>query len=78
MVLGGCCCEIVWARKLVIKLGFPQLKSTDVYKDNTGRIALANNMHLRGCSKHVALRVCFIQKLFQDGILNVKQCPTAV
>ena len=35
-------------------------------------------MHFRGHSKHIALRVCFIQKLIQDGILNVKQCPNAV
>jgi len=41
-------------------------------------IALANNMHFRGLSKQIALRVCFIQKLIQDGFLNVKQCPTAV
>ena len=34
-------------------------------------------MHLRGRSKHVALRVCFIQQLIQDGIINAKQCPTA-
>ena len=40
-------------------------------------IALANNMHLRGRSKYIALRVCFIQKLIQDGLINVKQCPTA-
>jgi len=25
----------------------------------------------------VALRVCFIQQLIQDGIINAKQCPTA-
>ena len=35
-------------------------------------------MHLRGRSKHIALRVCFIQKLIQDGILNVMQCHNAV
>ena len=40
--LASCCCEVVWARKLAIKLGFPQLKPTDVYEDNTGCIALAN------------------------------------
>ena len=61
MALAGCCCEIVWARKLALELGFPQL----------------NHMHLRGRSKHIALRVCFIQKLIQDGLINVKQCPTA-
>ena len=34
--------------------------------------------HFRERSKHIALRVCFVQKLIQDGILNVKQCPRAV
>jgi len=34
-------------------------------------------MHLRGRSKHIALRVCFIQPLIQDGIINAKQCPAA-
>jgi len=77
MALASCCCEVVWARKLAVELGFPQLKPSDIYEDNTGCIALANNMHLRGCSKHVALRVCFIQQLIQDGIINAKQCPTA-
>jgi len=78
MALASCCCEVVWVRKLAIELGFPQLKPTDVYEDNTGCIAMANNMHLRGRSKHIALRVCFIQKLIQDGLINVKQCPSAV
>ena len=77
MALAGCYCEVVWARKLAVELGFPQLKSIDIYEDGTGCIALANNMHLRGRSKHVALRVCFIQQLIQDGIINAKQCPTA-
>ena len=60
MVLASCRCEIVWARKLAIELGFPQLKPSDVYEDTTGCIALANDMHFRG---HIAVRVCFIQKL---------------
>jgi len=77
MALAGCCCEFVWASKLALELGFPQLKPTDVCEDNTGCIALANHMHLRGCSKHIALQVCFIQKLIQDRLINVKQCPTA-
>ena len=58
-----------------------------IYVDNNGirtvmQLAavhdqLAADMHLRGRSKHIALRVCFIQKLIQDGIINCKQCPTA-
>jgi len=37
--------------------------------------ALANNMHFRGRSKHIALRMCFIQKLIQDRILNISNAP---
>ena len=43
MALVSCCCEVVWARKLAIELGFPQLKPTNVYEDITGCAALANN-----------------------------------
>jgi len=74
MALASCCCEVVWARKLAVELGFPPQA---FLQDNTGCIASANNMHLRGRSKHVALRVCFIQQLIQDGIISAKQCPTA-
>jgi len=45
MALASCCCEIVWAHKLAIELGFSQLKLTDVYEDNTGCIALASKQH---------------------------------
>jgi len=55
MEFASCCCENVWARKLAVELGFSQLKSIDVYEDNTGCITLANNMPLRGRSKHIAL-----------------------
>ena len=77
MTLTSCCCVIVWARKLALELDFPQLKPTDVYEDNTSCIALDNHMPLCGRSKHIALRVRFIQKIVQDGLINIKQCPTA-
>ena len=67
----------MWARILALELGFPQLNPTNVYEDNTGCIALAYTMHLRGRSKHIALRAWHIQKLIQDRLINVKQCRTA-
>jgi len=78
MVLAGCSCVFVWAFELAVELGFLQLKPTSISQDNSGCVASAHNMHLRGRSKHVALRVCFIQQLIQDGIISAKQCPTAV
>ena len=81
MALASCCCELVWDRKLAIKLDLPQLKPTAVSKDNTSCIALTNmsdSMHVHGHSKDNVLRVCFIPKLIRGGILNAQQCPTAV
>jgi len=60
MALASCCCDVVWARKLAVELGFLQLKPTDIYEDNTGCITLANNMHLRGRSKHVGCPSCVL------------------
>jgi len=74
MALVSCCCEIMQARTLAIKLGFSQLKPIDVYEDNTGCIAFANNMHLCGRSKHIALRVCFVQKLTHTSMNAPPQC----
>jgi len=50
-------------------LGFCSLSPLQSFKTSSGCVASAHNMHLRGCSKHVVLLVCFIQQLIQDGII---------
>jgi len=35
MALASFCCEIAWACKLALELGFPQLKPAEFDKDNT-------------------------------------------
>jgi len=47
-------------------------------QDNSGCVASAHNMHLLGRSNQVVPRVCFFQKLIQDGIISAQQSPTAV
>jgi len=73
VVLASGCCANVWEHKLALKIGFPSY----VHEDNTRCIAFANNMHLRGHSKHIALQVRFIQKVILDGLINIKQRPIA-
>ena len=73
----ACAAEVVWARKLADELGFAQLKPTKIYEDNAGCIALAENMHLRNRSKHIALRFSFVQHLFELGIIKPMKCSTA-
>jgi len=47
MALANYCCEIVWVRKLALKLGFLQLEPIDVCEDNTVGIALVNNRRIQ-------------------------------
>ena len=61
-----------------MELGFLQLKPTSISKDTSGCVASAHNMHSLGRSKQVVPRVCFIQKLTQDGIIIAQQCPAAL
>ena len=77
MVLAGCSCVFVWAFSLAVDHGFLQLTPISVSQDNSRCVASLHNMHFRGHSTSVVLRVCFIQQLIQDGIINAKQCPTA-
>ena len=55
-----------------------QLKPTLISLDNSGCVASAHNVHLRERSKHVALHVCFIQQVTEDGNISAKQCPIPV
>jgi len=73
MLLAGCSCVLVWAFSLPWNFVFCTLSQIQC-----GCVASVHNVHLRGRSKQVAPRVCFIQELIQDEIINAKQCPTAV
>ena len=53
-----------------MELGFLQLKPTSIFQDTSSCVASAHNVHLRGRSKQVAPRVCFIQEFIQDRIIS--------
>jgi len=77
MAVFVCLCgpsSLPWNRDLF----FLQHKPTSISQDNSGCVTSVRNVHLRGRSKHVALCVCFIQQLIQDGIIRAKQCHTTV
>jgi len=43
-----------------------------------GLQSLRQQCYIFRSSKHVALRVCFIEQLIQDGIISANQCPTTL
>jgi len=72
-----CAVEVMHARKLCMELGFTQLHATTIYEDNTGCISLAQHMHLRNRSKHIALCFCFASSLIESGQQTSVQCASA-
>ena len=69
--------EVVWARRLASELGFTQRGPTPIYQDNEGTIKLAEKMHLRNRSKHIAYRFSFVQHLYQLGVIQPVKCSSA-
>ena len=45
MALASCCCEILWARKLALELGFPQLTPTNAYETHCSASMLYSRTH---------------------------------
>jgi len=72
-----CAAEVLYARKLCMELGFPQLHATTIYEINMGCISLAQHMHLRNRSEHIALRFFFVSALIKSGQLTPVQCASA-
>jgi hypothetical protein len=62
-------CEVVYARKLAVELGFCQLTPTKIYEENQGALALVEKIHLRNRSKHIWLPFCLVQ-----ASLNLVSC----
>ena len=45
--------------------------------DNQGAIHLANNWSIRGCTRHIDVRQCFLRELKEEGTLIVKWLPSS-
>jgi len=54
--------EVVWARKLAVELGFPQLKATNIYEDNTGLYCLGKQ-HAFTCAQQTCCSACVLHSV---------------
>jgi len=71
------CNQEAYIDRLLSKYGLDQCNATTIYEDNTGCISLAQYMHLRNRSKHIALSFCFVSALIESGQLTPVQCASA-
>ena len=57
-------------------MGDEQVGGTQVWEDNQGSIALANNAGYHARTNHVDIRYHFIRENVQDGILKIDYIDT--
>ena len=68
--------ELIWLRRLLKELGFPQRSVTILHEDNMGAIEVSRNPRYHGRMKHIDIRHHFLWDAVEDGILILKYCES--
>jgi hypothetical protein len=72
--------EAVWIRGLLLKLGFTQFLGdsleVQMYSDNQGCIALAENPENHSRSKHIGVQYHYSRQLIEYKKIRLDYCPT--
>jgi hypothetical protein len=72
--------EAVWFRELLKELGFIQFlggaREIQIYSDNQGYIALAENSEDHARSKHIDIQYHYTRQLVEYGKIKLDYCPT--
>ena len=64
--------EVIWQRGLLTELGYVQLQPTNLWIDNTGAVAVANDAGSIGRSRHIARRSRFLLEAHAAGLIKAK------
>jgi hypothetical protein len=68
--------HIVWLRKMMDFLGYPQHKATIVHEDNQGTIRYSYSEDRAGRMKHVDTRMFLVREKIQEGFIQLSYIPT--
>jgi hypothetical protein len=68
--------EVIWLRRLLDDLGYPQPSPTRVLVDNAAAVAIANNEHSSRRTKHFDIRHKFNRQAIRLGLATVTHVPT--
>ena len=70
----------MWFRELLKELGFIQFlgdsREVQIYSDNQGYIALAENPEDHARSKHIDVQYHYTRQLVEYGKIKLDYCPT--
>lgn len=76
MALSLCVQEVLWTRAMLTDMGTVQRNATQIWEDNQGAIALAQNAGYHARTKHVDIRHHFIREKIEDGTVAVAYVDT--
>lgn len=68
--------EIIWERKLLQELGFPQTDPTPCYTDNDGVVIQSTKMVNHAAAKHYRISQAFIRQVCSEGIATALPIDT--
>ena len=68
--------EVVWARRLLSDLGFPQNKPTPLFSDNQSAIRLVQNPEFHKRTKHIDVVYHLIREIQARGEITIFYVPT--
>lgn len=69
-------CEVVWLRRLLGELGFPQQAPTLLLCDNQSCLAIARNPVFHTRTKHIEVQYHFIREKLLNGEICLEYCHT--
>ena len=69
-------CQAVWLKRVLVKLGQNQGKSTIIRCDSSSAINLSKNPVMHGHSKHIDVRFYFLRGLTKAGTVELVHCGT--
>ena len=67
--------DMLFAMRVLESMGFKVKKPMILQIDNKGAVDLANNWSSAGRTRHVAVRVCFLRELKEEGVLLCEWIP---
>ena len=70
--------EVIWLQNLLKDLGMTKYAPKIINVDNQGTIALAENPIHHARTKHLDVQLQFVRNSIENGVIELKYCPTDV
>lgn len=70
------CQELLWLRQLLSDMGLQSTTATTLYEDNQGCIGMIGSDKPSPRTKHIDIKYHMLRDLREQGIIDVKYCPT--